>query len=81
MFETIKSNLEMAIRLKDKNLFDIATSSLDLQSLSCEDLEVFCELQNEMQHALNLLRKPITAPNPPVKECLLDDPACENCSS
>lgn len=86
LFFTLKSNLEFAIRCKDKVIYDIVIADINNSELTSElttdEIEelysIACYIDKVETLDLNT-GKWIEIETP--KACLLDDPTCESCSS
>lgn len=78
LFFILKSNLEFAVRCKDKIIYDMAMAEIDNSELTRDEIEELRSITlNEVENEPLNANKEVEVP----KACLLDDPTCESCSS
>lgn len=76
LFPTLKSNLEFAVKCKNKSIYDSVIAEIDSSSLTRDEIEelrsiTLDEVEKELVHVF--MEEP--------KACFIDDPTCESCSS
>lgn len=77
LFPTLKSNLEFAVKCKNKSIYDSVMAEIDQANLTRDEIEELRSITLD-----EVIEEPTTSFIAEVTGvCRVDDPTCESCSS